>query len=95
MVRQVSGLFYNMNRTGGAVIPPSVAAAPAPTRTVPEDEVARRELICAACHWNQAWICEHPGCLPCKQRVAGGLRTMLKLAIYHCPAGKFKNLIDL
>jgi hypothetical protein len=35
------------------------------------------------------WICEHPGCRPCKQRVAGGLKTLIPSSYSHCAAGKW------
>jgi hypothetical protein len=61
-------------------------AAPA-TRS--ELTIAGIETICEACPWNMDWICQHPGCLPCKQRAAGGLKAIITQPGSHCPAGKW------
>ena len=55
---------------------------------VPQEKVAERERVCGACEWNRNWICEHMGCLPCKQREAGGLKEAIKIDTFRCPAGK-------
>jgi len=51
--------------------------------------VAEREAICGACPWNVDWICEHPGCKPCRQRKLGGLRIALDVPGFRCAAGKW------
>lgn len=48
--------------------------------------IAHREAVCEACQWNVDWICEHPGCLPCRQRRAGGLCARLRQRDATCPA---------
>ena len=50
---------------------------------------AERETICGACPWNVDWICEHPGCKPCRQRKLGGLRIALDVPGFRCAAGKW------
>jgi len=54
-----------------------------------EDQIAAIIAICSACQWQMEWICEHPGCRPCKQRVAGGLKTLIPSSYSHCAAGKW------
>jgi hypothetical protein len=57
-----------------------------PIRTLAEIE--RLEAICATCQWNFNWICQHIGCLPCKQAREGGLKQALRFQNHICPAGK-------
>jgi len=52
-----------------------------------QEEAARIEAICAVCKWNIDWICEHPGCRPCRQRLAGGLKQMIGKPFFRCAAG--------
>lgn len=51
--------------------------------------VAVLEAICGACEWNIKWVCEHPGCQPCRQRQGGGLKALIGNPAYHCPAGRW------
>ncbi len=67
-------------------VPFSPAPTPKPRPPRSPKEVARIEAICATCKWNVDWICEHSGCRPCKQRVAGGLKLYLCMASFRCPA---------
>jgi hypothetical protein len=50
------------------------------------EQIERAEAHCAKCDWNRDWICEHIGCLPCKQRQAGGLRAQIRQPGTRCPA---------
>jgi tellurite resistance-related uncharacterized protein len=52
-------------------------------------EIAHIKAICADCSWNVNWICEHPGCKPCRQRRAGGLKRLILDDGTRCPAGKW------
>ena len=54
-----------------------------------KDFTAERETICAGCEWNVNWICEHPGCQPCRQRLAGGLKRMITSPGSRCPESKW------
>ncbi len=53
------------------------------------ETIAQRVSQCGSCKWNVEWICEHPGCRPCRQRKAGGLKSALQSPYFTCPAGKF------
>jgi hypothetical protein len=53
-------------------------------------EIARLQAICTACSWNINWICEHPGCKPCRQRRAGGLKSLITDPNARCPAGEWR-----
>ena len=66
--------------------PPNPAPAPATRQT---ETVATIESICGKCEWNVDWVCEHPGCQPCRQRPAGGLKAMIASAGARCPAAKW------
>ena len=66
-----------------------LAPVPAVVRGVPPADLAEKRRICAGCSWNVDWICEHPGCLPCRQRQAGGLRIALEIASFRCAARKW------
>jgi len=61
-------------------------AAP-PVRT--SSEIDNILTICSVCQWNIGWICEHPGCRPCRQRRAGGLKSLITDPNARCPAGKW------
>ena len=54
-----------------------------------EEQIAAIVYICSSCQWQIEWICEHPGCRPCKQRVAGGLKALIPSSYSHCAAGKW------
>jgi hypothetical protein len=56
--------------------------------TVPEYVRARR-AICATCVFNVNNICEHPACLPCKQRHSGGLTYKTSQPNETCPESKW------
>jgi hypothetical protein len=81
--------FFNMSqpRTGIAAV---VNQIPPRSVLLSEAETLYRESVCTVCDKNVDWICEHVGCLPCKQRSAGGLKMCLRLATFHCPMGKFR-----
>ena len=66
---------------------PSVAYQPT---TRPAAEIDNVQAICSTCQWNINWICEHPGCKPCRQRRAGGLKGLILDPTAHCPAGKWQ-----
>ena len=55
---------------------------------VTQETIAEREKVCGACEWNRDWVCEHIGCLPCKQRKEGGLKLLAASSAFRCPAGK-------
>ncbi len=71
-------------------IQPSNLRIPALMKRDP-DEVKRIDEICAQCDWNQDWICQHPGCLPCRQHKEGGLRAVIAIAVSTCPDGKWNS----
>ena len=54
-----------------------------------EEQIAAIVYICSSCQWQIEWICEHPGCRPCKQRVAGGLKALIPSPYSRCSAGKW------
>jgi hypothetical protein len=73
-------IYYHQKKTLTAVpIQPAVKLAP--------EAVEQRTAACAGCEWNLAWICEHSGCKPCKQRADGGLRSKIERPFETCPAG--------
>jgi hypothetical protein len=55
--------------------------------------ILARKRVCESCDWcNQSepsWLCEHPGCLPCRQRAGGGLKGMIRRALSKCPMKKW------
>ena len=53
----------------------------------PDDEEtqAKHLAVCAKCPWNKDNVCEHFGCLPCKQRKNGGLPWMVAQIGAKCP----------
>ena len=53
------------------------------------EQIAAIIAICSACQWQIEWICEHPGCRPCKQRVSGGLKALIPSSYSRCAAGKW------
>ena len=48
-----------------------------------------RVSICKSCEWNIDWICQHSGCLPCKQSQAGGLKAIIDNPSSRCSTGKW------
>ena len=54
-----------------------------------EKQIAAIVYICSSCQWQIEWICEHPGCRPCKQRVSGGLKALIPSPYSRCSAGKW------
>lgn len=52
-------------------------------------EMARIQETCERCQWNVDWVCEHPGCLPCRQRRSGGLTAHFIDRAFQCPAKKW------
>ena len=54
-----------------------------------EEQIAAIVYICSSCQWQIEWICEHPGCRPCKQRVSGGLKALIPSPYSRCSAGKW------
>jgi hypothetical protein len=67
----------------------SLPVIPIQNRVRSEAENIRLQAICLACPWNVNWICEHPGCQPCRQRRAGGLKRQLSDPAARCPAGRW------
>jgi hypothetical protein len=53
-------------------------------------EIENIAAICDTCSWNINWVCEHPGCQPCKQRREGGIKPRLIDLNFHCPATKWR-----
>ena len=53
--------------------------------SVPDSLVQERERVCGKCEWNFSWICQHTGCLPCKQRSEGGLKALIRTSEFTCP----------
>ena len=68
---------------------PSQTQDPSRNSLRSEAEISRLQAICLACPWNVNWICEHPGCKPCRQRRAGGLKGLISDPHARCPAGKW------
>jgi hypothetical protein len=67
----------------------SLPVIPVKNLARPEAEIARLESICQECPWNVNWICEHPGCQPCRQRRTGGLKAQLPDPAARCAANKW------
>jgi len=67
----------------------SMPSLPLKTIFRQEDEIARIQAICEECTWNVNWICEHPGCKPCRQRQSGGLKGLILDPRANCPAHKW------
>lgn len=55
----------------------------------PKLTLEQKTAICRDCEFNLVWICEHPGCRPCKQRRIGGLKIALDKPWFRCAAGKW------
>ena len=51
--------------------------------------IAQRRAACDGCAWNMENICQHPGCLPCRDRANGGLAWKTSRLEETCPAGKW------
>lgn len=64
-----------------------------PIKPLVENEIARREGICAACEWNTDWTCQHLACKVCpgKQKLYGErpLKRLLRMDWFTCPVNKF------
>ena len=58
-------------------------------RPISEEEIECRRRVCSLCGWNINGICEHPGCLPCKQRANGGLKWKTSQPQETCPDRKW------
>ena len=64
------------------------AAAPGDLFRSPA-EIERIQAVCADCQWNVNWVCEHIGCLPCRQRRSGGLKAHFIDLAFKCSAHKW------
>ena len=77
------------------VAPGVVGLAKYATRTglAPSAVIAMRRGTggCGDCPWNMDMICEHPDCLPCKQRENGGLWHKTAQSDETCPAGRWET----
>ena len=66
------------------------SSARATAFSVSAELVEERASTCAKCEWNFNWICQHIGCLPCKQKSEGGLKAIIATSAFKCPINRVR-----